>query len=345
VSLQLVQRITEGREDMRSTRSTKAPLRIVWILPAVIGVCFFTTIAISAPQSASSPATAAASGGAKTFSSPQQAADVLIDAADKFDQDALIGLVGRGNSDLIQTGDSVQDRERARQFSALAQEKKTVSVDPKTHNRAVLSVGKDDWPFPIPIVKAGDKWSFDANAGRKEILARRIGGNELDAIALCRGFVDAQYEYAQKPREGYDVNQYAQHIISTPGKQDGLAWQDPDGTWHGPAGESVARAIQAGYSKGSEPYHGYFFKALTAQGPAAPLGAMNYIVKGAMIGGFALAAAPAEYGKTGIQTFIVGYDGVVYQKNVGPKTLEEFQKMQLYNPDKSWTPVKDEDDN
>ena len=332
---------------MRSTSATESPLRVVCILPAVIGMCLLTTIATSAPHSASSATTAPATGAAKTFSTPQQAADALVDAADKFDEGALIGLFGRGNSELILTRDYVQDRERAKQFAALARDKKSVSVDPKTHNRAVLSVGKDDWPFPIPIVKSGDKWSFDANAGRKEVLARRIGGNELDAIAVCRGYVDAQYEYAEKPREGYDVNQYAQRIVSTPGKQDGLAWQDPDGTWHGPAGENVARAIQAGYStgSGSEPYHGYFFKALTAQGPAAPLGAMNFIVEGVMIGGFALAAAPAEYGQTGIQTFIVGYDGVVYQKDVGPNTLEEFQKMQLYNPDKSWTPVKDEDDN
>ena len=328
---------------MRSTSASETPLKLVWILSAVVGTCLLTTIATSAPHSASSAANAG--GGAKTFSTPQQAADALVDAADKFDQGALIGIVGRGNSDLILTRDFVQDRERAAQFSALAREKKTVSVDPKTPSRAVLSVGKDDWPFPIPIVKSGDKWSFDAYAGRKEILARRIGNNELDAIAVCRGYVDAQYEYAQKPREGYTVNQYAQRIVSTPGTQDGLAWQDPDGSWHGPAGENVARAIEAGYSNRTEPYHGYFFKALTAQGPAAPLGAMNFIVNGAMIGGFALAAAPAEYGETGIQSFIVGYDGVVYQKDLGPTTLDEFQKIQLYNPDKSWTPVKDEDDN
>jgi hypothetical protein len=205
-------------------------------------------------------------------------------------------------------------------------------------------VGNEDWPFPIPLVKRGARWSFDTEAGRQEIRYRRIGSNELDAIAICHGYVDAQHEYALQKREGYDVNQYAQRIISTPGTQDGLAWQKPDGTWDGPVGEAVARAIDRGYTTRTEPYHGYFFKVLKSQGPAAPLGQMNYVVHGVMIGGFALAAAPAEYGVTGVKTFIVSHDGVVYEKDLGTNTLTEFSKMERFNPDRSWTPVPSDTD-
>lgn len=155
--------------------------------------------------------------------------------------------------------------------------------------------------------------------------------------------MDAQEEYALQPREGYQVNQYAQRIVSTPGKQDGLAWQNSDGTWSGPIGENIARAIAQGYTSREEPYHGYFFKVLKGQGPDAPLGQLNYVIEGVMIGGFALVAAPAEYRVTGVQTFIVSNDGVVYQKDFGPGTLDEFKKMELFNPDKSWTPVPVED--
>jgi hypothetical protein len=190
----------------------------------------------------------------------------------------------------------------------------------------------------------GAKWAFDAKAGHQELLYRRLGSNELDAIDICHGYVEAQYEYALQKREGYDVNQYAQRIISTPGKQDGLAWQNPDGSWDGPIGEKIARAIEQGYSVSAEPYHGYFFKILKGQGPAAPLGEMDYVVKGVMIGGFALVAAPAEYGESGVKSFLVSQDGVVYQKDLGPATLNEFIRIQRFNPDKSWSPVPEEDE-
>jgi hypothetical protein len=188
-------------------------------------------------------------------------------------------------------------------------------------------------------VKIGAKWFFDSTAGRQELLYRRIGANELDAIDICRGYVEAQDEYAGQQRSINDVNQFAQRIVSTPGKRDGLAWQNPDGTWGGPVGENIARAIEQGYTSGSEPYHGYFFKILKGQGPAAPLGQMDFVVKGVMIGGFALVAAPAVYNVTGVRTFIVSHDGVVYEKDFGAKTLEEFNKMERFNPDNSWTPV------
>jgi hypothetical protein len=276
---------------------------------------------------------------AKTFDTPQQAADVLIAAAEKFDVGVLEQIFGPDGDDIVLSGEYPQDRQRAADFVAEAREKKSVSVDSKTGNRAFLLVGNEDWPFPVPIVKVGDKWHFDAPAGRQELLYRRIGSNELDAIEICHGYVEAQYEYAYQIREGYSVNQYAQRIISTPGKQDGLAWQNADGSWGGPVGEKIAQAIEQGYSPNPQPYHGYFFKVLKGQGPAAPLGEMDYVVEGVMIGGFALAAAPAEYGETGVKSFIVSQDGVVYQKDFGPASLEEFTKMERFNPDKSWIAI------
>jgi hypothetical protein len=298
------------------------------------------------PQKATEKAPAAAPSTAasvKTFPSPQQAADSLIDAADKFDVAALSQIFGPNGDDIVLSGEFAQDRKHATDFAAKAHEKKSVSVDSKTGSRAFLLVGDEDWPFPVPIVKQGEKWSFDSKAGRQELLYRRIGTNELDAISICHGYVEAQYDYAFQTREGYNVNQYAQRIISTPGTHDGLAWQDSDGSWQGPIGEKIARAIEQGYSIEADPYHGYFFKILKGQGPAAPLGEMDYVVKGVMIGGFALVAAPAEYGATGVRSFIVSQDGVVYEKDLGPNSLDVFQKLERFNPDSSWTPVVESD--
>jgi hypothetical protein len=323
--------------------SARRPFR--WALLSLISVpgLGIAQQAATQPTAPASTATAATSAGAgsQTFDTPEQAADAFVAAADKFDVAALEKILGPGQEDLVTSGDAVQDRKRAAQFAAQAREKKSVSIDPKNPDHAVLIVGKEDWPAPIPIVKHGGKWSFDAAAGRDELLRRRIGGNELDAIEICRGYVEAQYDYAFGKREGYEVNQFAQRIISTPGKHDGLAWREADGTLGGPIGERIADAIEEGYTTKSQPYHGYYFKVLKGQGPAAPHGAMDFVVKGVMIGGFALVAAPAEYGSTGIKTFIVSHSGVVYEKDLGPNTLEEFRKMQRFNPDKTWTPVKD----
>jgi hypothetical protein len=205
----------------------------------------------------------------------------------------------------------------------------------------VVVVGDEDWPLPIPIVQKDGKWSFDVAAGREEVLNRRIGRNELDAIQICHDYVAAQRQYALTRHDGALVNQYAQHVISTAGKQDGLAWRTADSTWHGPMGEAIASFISEGYTDRYEPFHGYYFKILKGQGPAGPLGAMDFVVKGAMIGGFALVAAPAEYGVTGVQSFIVGYDGVVYQQDLGEKSVDQFRAMQLYNPDSTWTRVQE----
>jgi hypothetical protein len=343
---------------MKPTSTTKDIAVFAGVGTAIAYACLFAQILLAqqpaakkapaAPSAAVTPAaqTIPASSASpvvqpQLFESTEQAVNALVNAAGVFDTEKLIAIFGTDGDDIVLSGDVVQDRQRAEDFAAEAREKKVISVDPKTGRRAFLIIGKEDWPFPVPLVKTGSKWFFDSKAGLQELLYRRIGANELDAIQICHGYVDAQIEYALKPREGYDVNQYAQRVISTPGKQDGLAWQNPDGSWGGPIGEEIAGAIAEGYSTKEAPYHGYFFKILKGQGPAAPLGQMDYVVKGIMIGGFALVAAPAEYRVTGVKTFIVSNDGIVYQKDFGTTTLDEFKKMELFNPDKTWTPVEE----
>ena len=270
----------------------------------------------------------------RAFSTADEAAQALVHAAEDYDVGALIDILGPDSKDLIASEDPVEDKNRVLKFVVLAREKTTISTD-SAGRRAEMIVGPDDWPLPIPIVKRGDKWYFDSKAGRTEILLRRIGENELNAIEICRGFVEAQHEYALTKHNGAAVNQYAQRIISTPGWQDGLAWQNPDGTWGGPVGPGAAKALEQGYSQG-QPYHGYYFKVLKGQGPAAPLGQLDFVVRGAMIGGFALIAAPAQYRVTGVQTFMVSHDGVVYQKDLGSDTLSIFKSLDRFNPDKTW---------
>jgi len=318
------------------------PLSLLLVLAGVWAAGSGTPVPAGETAVPATPAAAAASataGKPERFATPEQAADALIEAAERFDVAALSRIFGRGQQNVVLSGEAGRDRERAAAFAAQAHEKHEISLSPLNPGRAFLLVGAQDWPFPVPIVKRGGQWSFDASAGRVEMLNRRIGSNELDAIQICRGYVEAQYAYAYEKRQGYDVNQYAQRIISTPGTQDGLAWRNPDGSWGGPVGEPIARAIAQGYSSKSEPYHGYFFKVLKGQGAAAPHGASDFVVEGVMIGGFALVAAPAKYGETGVKTFIVSQDAVVYEKDFGPTTLEQFKKMKLFNPDKSWTPV------
>jgi hypothetical protein len=307
------------------------------VLNLIIFAGFLATGVLTAQQASSNP-TPSANIPPKTFATAEQAADALVDAAEKFDSAALQQIFGSSGSDIVFTGETGRDKEISTTFASLAREKKTISVDPKNKNHAILNIGKDDWPFAIPIAKKNGKWFFDTAAGRQELLYRRIGGNELDAIEICRGYVEAQHEYALEIHEGTRLTQYAQRIISTPGKQDGLAWKNDKGEWDGPIGENVANAIEKGY-QANDPYHGYFFKVLKRQGPAAPLGEMDFVLKGVMIGGFALVAAPAQYAVTGVKTFMVSHDGVVYEKDFGDKTLEEFKKMESYNPDKTWSPV------
>ena len=327
----------KGRTHMKPASKNSTLTKLLWAVVLFALACLL--VQGVAGQAAAKKATPTAK--ARTFATPQQAADALIDAAEKFDVSTLDHILGPEGYDIIHTGEPAQERAQATAFAAMAREKKHVAVNGKLANRAFLTVGPDDWPFPIPIVKRAGQWAFDAKAGRQEILYRRIGKNELDAIETCRGFVEAQHEYALMKRDVYKVNQYAQRIISTPGQQDGLAWQNADGTWGGPVGENVARAIQSGYKSKTEPFHGYFFKVLKGQGPAAPLGQMDFVVKGVMIGGFALVASPAQYGVTGVKSFMVSHDGVVYEKDLGPNTSSVFEKMERFNPDKSWSPVNE----
>jgi hypothetical protein len=302
-------------------------------------IALFTLLSLASYTGARTSATQTAA--QKTFATPQEAAAALVQAAAKDDVAALTAILGPGSEDLISSEDPVRDKNNLAQFAAEAKQKEDVSVDPGNPNRATLSVGENNWPLPIPMVRSNGSWHFDGAAGREEILRRRIGSNELDAIEICRGYVEAQQEYALEKHDGSEVNQYAQKVISSPGKHDGLVWRNPDGTLGGPIAEPIADALAEGYTDKSKPYHGYFFKILKGQGPAAPLGRLDYVVEGAMIGGFALAAAPADYRVTGVKTFIVSQSGTVYQKDLGPNTLQVFRSMELFNPDSTWKPTND----
>ena len=302
--------------------------RIAWVLVAGL----LALAAIAAPPAAKQ----------KSFSTPKAAGDALVDAAERFDVPVLLEILGPEGKELVGSGDAVLDRNQAGEFAKQARSKLVVAPDPKNAGRATLVVGNDDWPLPIPLVKEAAGWRFDTAAGKHEILLRRIGRNELDAIEVCRGYVEAQEEYASEPRGGAKVVQYAQRVIGSADRQDGLAWRDADGTWRGPIGEKIARAIDEGYAARAEPYHGYYFKILKGQGPSAPLGQIDYVVDGMMIGGFALVAAPSEYEVTGVKTFIVSHDGVVFEKDLGPKTIESFRAMQRFDPDASWSVVPEQ---
>jgi hypothetical protein len=296
------------------------------------------TIALNAQRTEPTPSSPVQ----KTFKTPQEASEALIRAAESDDVSALLEIFGPDGKDLVASADSVQDKNRAKEFAAKAHEKNLVTVDPKNKARAVLTVGNDDWPFPIPLVQKSGVWRWDTKQGHEEIMFRRIGANELDAIQICRGFVEAQMEYASEVHDKSGVNQYAQKIISTPGTRDGLVWRNADGTLGGPISEGIAHAIEEGYSSKYQGYHGYYFKVLKGQGPAAPLGQLDYVIKGLMIGGFALVAVPAEYRVTGVKTFIVSYDGVIYEKDLGPDSLNIAKNMDRYNPDKTWRPTDDQ---
>ncbi len=311
------------------------------ILLTALLTCTLLTTTFSFSQQP--PATPSKAAPQKSFATPQEAVDVLIKATGDYEVPALLEIFGPSGEDFIASADPVRDKTNAVAFAARAREKNSVTTDPAKPSRAILVVGNGDVPFPVPLVKKNGKWFFDSKAGRNEILYRRIGANELDAIQVCRGFVDAQNEYASTIHDDSGLNQYAQKIISTSGKQDGLYWQNPDSTSGGPISETVAKAIQEGYSVDKKSaYHGYYFKILKGQGPAAHLGKLDYVIQGAMIGGFALIAAPAEYRVTGVKTFMVSQDGVLYQKDLGPNTLELAKQIELFNPDKTWQPTDDE---
>ena len=230
------------------------------------------------------PATTATAQGPKAFDTPQQAAEAVIKAAGDYDVPALMAIFGPNGEDFVFGGDPVQAKNNAMEFAKEAQTKNSISTNPSKPNLATIIVGVEEWPFPVPLIKKNGKWYFDTKTGRQNILYRRIGANELDAIQVCRGYVDAQMEYALTVHDDSGVNQYAQKIFSAPGKQDGLYWKNPDGASAGPIGQAVAKALEEGYSTGKSGFHGYYFKILKGQGPAAPMGKLNYVIEGIMIG-------------------------------------------------------------
>jgi hypothetical protein len=271
----------------------------------------------------------------QSFGSPDDAASALASAVKSGTRSDMLKVLGAGGEDIVDSGDEVADKAAREKFLAAYDAKHAVKVD---GNKASLIIGADDFPFPIPLVRAKAGWEFDTAEGRQEILFRRIGRNELDTIQTCLAFVDAESEYADKDR-GEGAGVYAQRIVSSPGKKDGLYW--PSDSNDSPLGELAAGASAEGYKAGSEPrpYHGYYYRILTQQGQSAPGGAMSYIVKGKMIGGFALIAYPAEYGNSGVMTFIVSHAGTVYQKDLGQDTEARVKSMTSFDPDKTWNKV------
>jgi hypothetical protein len=278
---------------------------------------------------------------AQEYKTPDEAVAALIVAARAADRPALMRVLGPGSSEIVSSGDEVADASaRKRVIEAYDTKHRVV---PEGADKAVLIIGNEDWPFPIPLVRKNGSWRFDTAAGRDEILFRRIGRNELNAVQASLAYVDAQHEYAEKGIGGNGV--YAQRIVSQPGKKDGLYWPAQSGEDDSPLGELAAAASAAGYRAGQQraPYHGYYYKILTRQGPNAPGGALDYIARGKMIGGFALVAYPAEYRNSGVMTFLVNHQGNIYEKDLGPNTARIASGMTAFNPDNTWQRVTDTD--
>ncbi len=275
------------------------------------------------------------------FPTPEAAADALVAAARVGDRKATAALLGPGADDILSSGDATQDAATRQLFLAAYDANHRVVTE--AGKPAFLVIGREDWPLPIPIVQKDGQWQFDAAAGREEILARRVGRNELAAIQVALAYVDAQNDYADLNRDG-GRSVYAQKFFSSPGKKDGLYWPAAQGEPDSPLGEAVAAATAVGYRVGGArtPFHGYYYKILTRQGPAAPGGAVDYLVNGKMIGGFAMVAYPAQYGNSGVMTFIVDHDGVVYEKDLGSNTAKIASAITAYDPDSSWKKVETE---
>jgi len=288
-------------------------------------------------------AAAAAAAAQRTFATPQAAASALAEAVKAADQAALRGIFGAGGSKLIRSGDPIADEQDRRNFTQKYEEGNRIAAD--DDGRAELLIGKDAWPMPIPLVKGADgSWRFDTRAGEEEILARRIGRNELAAIQVCLAIVEAEREFVGRDSDGDGLHEYAARITSRPGKRDGLYWPTGDNEAQSPLGPLLAAAAQDGYpgtDTGSlQPYHGYLFKILTEQGKDAPGGAYKYFVGGKMIAGFGVIAYPARHGASGLMSFIVNQNGVVYQKNLGAHTVGMASHLKSFHPDASWRRVE-----
>ena len=273
----------------------------------------------------------------QVFKTPEEAATALAAAIKSGTTRDVLKVLGRDGVEIMYSGDEVADREARERFVGAYDAKHNVTVE---GDKAILVVGADDFPLPIPLIRREANWMFDTAAGRLEVLYRRIGRNELDAIQTCLAYVDAQNEYAEKDRTGAGPGVYARRIVSSSGKKDGLYWPASDGD-ASPLGDLIAQASEEGYKAGARrtPYHGYYYRILTRQGPNAPGGVLNYVVRGKMIGGFALLAYPAEYGNSGVVTFLVNHAGTVYQRDLGDYTTSVADRMTWFNPDQTWKKV------
>jgi hypothetical protein len=311
------------------------------ILYAALAGAFAATVAYEvSAQAPAAQAPAKPAAAQRTFATPEEAAAALADAVRAKSADDLLAVVGPSSRDWLFTGDKVADANDWNKFLAAYEEKKT--FESQGDAKVVLDVGNDDWPFPAPIVKRGSKWAFDANAGREETVNRRVGRNELDAMQTLLAIVDAQREYAATDADHNGFADYARRFRSTPGKKDGLYWPAEAGNGgESPLGPLVATAASEGYGKQIEsehkaPYHGYYFRILTSQGKDAPGGAYDYMVGDKLLGGFAVVAWPARYRVSGVTTFLVNHEGVVYQKDLGAQTAAIAGSMTRYNPDATW---------
>jgi hypothetical protein len=278
----------------------------------------------------------------KGFATPDEAVNAFATAMRSNDEQALLSIFGTGAKELISSGDPVQDKQRREMFISDYDRKNSITQEGA---KMVLVIGEKDWPFPIPLVKKGDQWIFDTKAGKEEILNRRIGEDELSTVQTLLAIVDAQREYALIDRDNDGLRAYAEKLRSDPGKKNGLYWEAKEGEAPSPLGELVADARAEGYTRtgpkqGPIPFHGYYFRLLKKQGKHAPGGAFDYVVKNKMIGGFAVVAYPAVYGSSGVMTFVVNHEGVVYEKDLGKNTAKTAKAMTSFDPDKTWKKVE-----
>ena len=279
---------------------------------------------------------AARHSGERSFATPEDAINALMNASERNDTPALLRIFGAEGREIAVSGDPAQDKADRAEFANLARERLQIVHDSANPDRLTFSIGNEDWPFPVPLVRQNGEWEFDSAQGKVDVLAHRIGENESDTVDTCRAFVEAQIEYASSPHDASRTLQYARHIRSSKGKDDGLYSDDPSKVL---VPLSFAKAVVGGENASPEPYHGYYFRILDSQGPDSPGGRIQYIVSGKMIGGFALIAWPAEYGSSGIQTFIINHQGVVYSKDLGKDTASLARQITTFNPDKSWHAV------
>jgi len=303
----------------------------------------YVVLALAASAAAPGAEAAAAAAQGHHFASPEEAVTALVTAAKQGDEKQMLGIFGTAGKPLISSGDPVADHAAFERFVARYEESNHLTHP--SEMQAILEVGKEDWPFPIPLVKDKAGWRFDTAAGKEEMLNRRIGNNELAAIQSCLAYVDAQREYYLRDPDSDSLLHYARHLQSTKGKRDGLYWPTTGDEPESPLGAFFAQARAEGYSTGStggpSPYHGYLFRILDEQGPHAEGGAYSYLAKGELMGGFAMVAYPAKYGASGVMTFLVNHNGVVFEKDLGPNTGQLARKMKRFDPDESWKRVSE----